>query len=69
MSQDRAQGTMNRGKGAVKEEVGKLVGDRSTEWSGKADQVKGKVQETVADAKETVDEATDTRRFADGRVR
>lgn len=62
MSQDRAQGTFNRGKGVVKEQVGKLVGDRSTEWSGKADQVKGKIQETITDAK-------DTRRFADGRVR
>ena len=76
MSQDRAQGTFNRGKGLVKEKLGKLVGDRSTEWSGKADQAKGKVQETIGHAKDEVDEAkdevgeaNDTRRFSDGRIR
>jgi uncharacterized protein YjbJ (UPF0337 family) len=62
MSKDRAQGKINQGVGKAKEEVGKLLGDRSTEWSGKLDQVKGKVQEKLG-------EARDTRRFADGRVR
>jgi uncharacterized protein YjbJ (UPF0337 family) len=62
MTQDRVKGKVNQGKGKVKEELGKLVGDRSTEWSGKFDQVKGKVQEKLGAAK-------DTRRFADGRVR
>ena len=62
MSQDRAQGKVNQGKGKAKEELGKLLGDRSTEWSGVLDQVKGKVQEKIGDVK-------DTRRFADGRVR
>jgi uncharacterized protein YjbJ (UPF0337 family) len=62
MSQDRAQGKVNQGKGKAKEELGKLLGDRSTEWSGVLDQVKGKVQEKFGEVK-------DTRRFADGRVR
>jgi uncharacterized protein YjbJ (UPF0337 family) len=62
MSQDRAQGKYIQAKGKAKEELGKLIGDRSTEWSGKLDQVKGKVQEKLGAAK-------DTRRFADGRVR
>jgi len=62
MTQERAQGKYNKGKGKVKEELGKLIGDRSTEWSGKLDQVKGDVQEKLGQAR-------DTRRFADGRVR
>ena len=62
MAHDHAEGTFNQGKGKVKEQVGRLLGDRSTEWSGKLDQVKGKVQEKLG-------EARDTRRFADGRTR
>lgn len=64
MSQDRVKGRVNKAKGKVKEELGRAVGDRSTEWSGKLDQVKGSVQEKIGEAK------VDTRRFADGgRVR
>lgn len=62
MTQDRAEGRFNQGKGKVKEQIGKILGDRSTEWSGKLDQVKGKVQEKVGEAK-------DTTRLADGRTR
>lgn len=55
---------MRQGKGKVEEELGRVLGDRSMEWSGKLDQVKGKVQEKIGEAKQ------DTRRFADGgRVR
>jgi len=49
--QDKIKGEGNEIKGKVKEEVGKLGGDKSTEWSGKADQAKGEVQEKVGDAK------------------
>ena len=49
--QDKMKGEGNEIKGKVKEEAGKLGGDKSTEISGKADQVKGKVQEKVGDAK------------------
>jgi uncharacterized protein YjbJ (UPF0337 family) len=64
LSQERANGRFNKAKGRVKEELGRAVGDRSTEWSGKLDQVKGSFQERIGQAK------LDTRRFADGlRVR
>jgi uncharacterized protein YjbJ (UPF0337 family) len=64
LSQDRVKGRVNKAKGKVKEELGRAVGDRSTEWSGKFDQVKGSFQERIGEAK------VDTRRFADGlRVR
>ena len=63
MTQDRVQGKVNQGKGLVKERVGKMLGDRSLEWSGRLDQVKGKAQETIGEAKK------ETRRLADGRTR
>ncbi|MBI3747130.1 MAG: CsbD family protein [Chloroflexi bacterium] len=62
MTQERVEGKVTQGKGKVKEEVGKFLGDRSSQWSGKLDQVKGKVQEKIGEAKST-------RRFADGRTR
>jgi CsbD-like. len=49
--QDKMKGEGNEIKGKVKEEAGKLGGDRSTEISGKIDQVKGELQEKVGDAK------------------
>jgi len=64
LSQDRVKGRISKAKGKVKEELGRAVGDRSTEWSGKLDQIKGSFQEKIGQAK------LDTRRFADGlRVR
>lgn len=64
MSQERARGKIKQVKGKVKERLGRLVGDRSTEWSGKVDQVTGKVQEEIGEVKQ------DSRRFSDGgRVR
>ena len=53
--QDKIKGEGNEIKGKVKEEVGKLGGDKSLEWSGKADQAKGEVQEKIGDAKLHVD--------------
>ena len=49
--QDKIKGEGNELKGKVKEEAGKLGGDKSTEVSGKWDQTKGEVQEHVGDAK------------------
>jgi uncharacterized protein YjbJ (UPF0337 family) len=49
--QDKIKGEGNEIKGTVKEEAGKLGGDKSTEVSGKWDKTKGEVQEKVGDAK------------------
>jgi len=62
MTQDRVEGKVLQGEGKVKEEVGKFLGDRSSQWSGKLDQVKGKVKEKMGEAKST-------QRFSDGRTR
>ncbi|MEP7003343.1 MAG: CsbD family protein [Chloroflexota bacterium] len=48
---DKTEGKWDEAKGKVKEEAGKLGGDKSTEWSGKADQVKGHIKEGIGDAK------------------
>jgi uncharacterized protein YjbJ (UPF0337 family) len=47
-------GTVDETKGVIKEKVGKVTGDRSTEVSGKLDQVKGKLEKTVGKAKDTI---------------
>jgi len=43
-------------KGKIKEDVGKLRGDKKTEISGKADQIQGKVKEGIGDLKNEVAE-------------
>lgn len=58
MTQDRAQGNWDEGKGVAKEKVGKVTGDRSTEVSGKLDQAKGKIGE----AKDSIRRKDDRRR-------
>jgi uncharacterized protein YjbJ (UPF0337 family) len=49
---DKLEGKWDQTKGKVKEEAGKLGGDRSTEIGGKIDQGKGKLKEGVGDLKE-----------------
>ena len=49
--QDKIKGEGNEIKGGVKEEAGKLGGDKSTELGGKYDKAKGEFQEKVGDAK------------------
>ena len=51
---EKLEGKMEQGKGKVKEEAGKLGGDRSTEISGKVEQGKGKIKEGVGELKEDV---------------
>ena len=54
------EGKFDETKGKVKEGVGKLGGDRSTEIGGKFDQAKGKVKQGIGDLKdEHVDEPVD----------
>ena len=51
MAGDRVRGQLDETKGVIKEKVGKISGDRSTELSGKVDQVKGKVEKKIGEAK------------------
>jgi len=46
-------GTGDKVKGAIKEGVGKVTGDRRTEAEGKTDRAKGEVKDAAHDVKET----------------
>jgi uncharacterized protein YjbJ (UPF0337 family) len=48
---DRVRGQLDETMGVIKEKVGKIGGDRSTELSGKLDQVKGKLEKKIGEAK------------------
>jgi uncharacterized protein YjbJ (UPF0337 family) len=52
---DKIEGKTDQATGKVKEEAGKLGGDKSTELGGKWDQAKGHVKEGIGDAKMNVD--------------
>lgn len=54
MTEDRAKGGLDQAKGTIKEKVGKITGDRSTEVSGKVDQVKGKLETKIGEAKDAI---------------
>jgi uncharacterized protein YjbJ (UPF0337 family) len=57
MDKDRTVGSGQQIKGAVKQAVGKAVGDAKLESEGQADQVEGKVQNAIGGLKDTVKDA------------
>jgi uncharacterized protein YjbJ (UPF0337 family) len=52
--QGRIVGSAKQVKGAVKEVVGKAVGDTKLESEGKADKIEGKVQNAIGGLKDTL---------------
>ena len=54
MNKDRIKGSAEQAKGALKEGVGKIFGDRKLENEGKANKVAGKVQNAVGGLKNAV---------------
>jgi uncharacterized protein YjbJ (UPF0337 family) len=54
MNKQQVKGATNQVTGKIKEEAGRLTGDRSTQAKGAAREVKGKVQQGVGDAKESL---------------
>jgi uncharacterized protein YjbJ (UPF0337 family) len=54
MDKDRIEGSAEQVKGAVKETVGKVFGDKKLENEGRADKVAGKVQNAVGGLKDAV---------------
>jgi uncharacterized protein YjbJ (UPF0337 family) len=54
MDKDRVAGSAKQIKGAVKEVVGKAVGDAKLESEGKADKIEGRVQNTIGGLKDTL---------------
>ncbi len=62
MDKDRIAGSAKQAKGAVKEAVGKVLGDKKTQAEGKAEKVAGKVQNAVGGVKDSLREAVDGRK-------
>ena len=54
MDKDRINGAADQAKGAVKETVGKAIGDTKLQTEGAADKLKGKVQSVVGGAKDAI---------------
>ena len=57
MDKDRIAGAAKQAKGAVKEAVGKAVGDNKLVAEGKSDKVEGKIQNAVGGLKDAVRDA------------
>jgi uncharacterized protein YjbJ (UPF0337 family) len=47
MSKDEVEGKAEKLKGQIREDVGKITGDKSEQLKGKGEQIKGKVKEEV----------------------
>jgi uncharacterized protein YjbJ (UPF0337 family) len=54
MDKDRISGSAKEIKGAVKQAVGKAVGDAKLVSEGKADKIEGKVQNAIGGLKDTL---------------
>jgi uncharacterized protein YjbJ (UPF0337 family) len=54
MDKDRVAGSAKEIKGAVKEAIGKAVGDAKLQSDGKADKIEGKVQNAIGGLKDTL---------------
>jgi len=54
MNKDRVKGIADQAKGAVKEGVGKAVGDAKLQAEGKGDKMKGKIENAVGGVKDAV---------------
>ena len=57
--EDELEGKGKQVKGAVKEKLGKLTGDRDLQDSGNADRFEGDVQEGYGKAKRRIGEAVE----------
>jgi uncharacterized protein YjbJ (UPF0337 family) len=54
-ARDNAEGKLHQAKGAVKEAVGKVFGDRYLKAEGKAEHSAGKAQEKLGQVKTVID--------------
>lgn len=57
MDKDRIAGSAKEIKGAVKETIGKTIGDAKLQSDGRADRAEGKVQNAIGGVKDAVRDA------------
>ena len=60
MDKDRINGAADQANGAVKETVGKAIGDTKLQTEGKTDKVVGKAESAVGGAKDAVRDMRDS---------
>jgi uncharacterized protein YjbJ (UPF0337 family) len=56
MDKDRIAGSIKQAAGAVRQTVGKLLGDHKAESEGRAERAEGKVQNAIGGLKDTARE-------------
>lgn len=56
-NRDEVEGTFDKAKGAVKENVGRAVGNEEMEAEGQADRTKGTAQDAYGEAKRKTGDA------------
>ena len=54
MDSDRVVGSAKGFKGAIKQALGKVLGDAKLESDGRADKIEGKVQNAIGGLKDTL---------------
>jgi uncharacterized protein YjbJ (UPF0337 family) len=58
MAREHVAGAFNKVKGAVKDAVGKMIGNKKMQAEGKLDRAKGTVQNAAGDVKDRARKAT-----------
>ena len=59
MDREHVKGTAEKAKGAIKDTVGKVTGDKKLQTEGKLDKAKGSAHKVAGDVKETVKHSND----------
>jgi uncharacterized protein YjbJ (UPF0337 family) len=54
MDKEHVKGTIDKAKGAVKETVGKMTGDKQMQAEGHFDKAKGEARKAVGDVKDAI---------------
>jgi uncharacterized protein YjbJ (UPF0337 family) len=65
MNKHQVKGVTNQATGEVKQQVGKMTGDKTLQAKGQAREIKGKLQKGLGDAKEDLRSDRDVERDRD----
>ena len=57
MDKQHVKGAADKAKGAVKDAVGKIIGDKEMQAEGKLDKAKGNIRQAVGDVKDAARDA------------
>lgn len=63
MNKDQVKGVTNQVTGEIKQQIGKMTGDTTTQVEGHAREIKGKLQKGVGDAKEALHDEKENKKL------